>query len=251
MIRDNLHDRVALVTGASRGIGRAVARRLAANGAHVIANYASSADDAASLVAEIEAAGGSAQAVRADVGNEDGVRALFERVLDDHGRLDALVNNAGIVKDTLLLTMRPEDWQRVIDVNLTGVYLCTRAALRPMMRARAGRIVNIASISSVRGGVGQANYAAAKGGVLAFTRATALEMAGRNIQANAVLPGFIDTDMTAVVKRRAGDQVLERIPAGRFGTPEDVAGLVLFLCSDDAAYITGQGFLVDGGMSVA
>jgi 3-oxoacyl-[acyl-carrier protein] reductase len=251
VIRADLVGRVAVVTGGARGIGAAVCRRLAACGAVVVVNDVKTEGPAQALVDEIVKAGGRAEAVAADVSDEAQVAAMFSGVVARHGRLDVLVNNAGIVKDSLLLTMKPGDWKRVMAVDADGVMLCTRAALETMFPARAGRIVNIASVSAVRGGRGQTNYAAAKGAVLSFTRAVAVEVADRGIQVNAVLPGFIETDMTASVRRRAGDQVLARIPAGRFGTPEDVAGLVLFLCSDDAAYLTGQGFVVDGGMSVA
>jgi 3-oxoacyl-[acyl-carrier protein] reductase len=251
VIRADLAGRVALVTGGARGIGAAVARRLAASGAAVLVNYQKAAEAANALVAEIRAKGGDAEAVAADVSRPEEAEAMFRGLLERRGRLDVLVNNAGIVKDSLLLTMRPADWHRVREVDVDGVWLCTRLALEPMLRARSGRIVNVASVAAIRGGRGQTNYAAAKGAVLSFTRAVAMEVADRGIQANAVLPGFVETDMTAQVRRRAGDQILARIPAGRYGTPEDVAGLVLFLCSDDAAYITGQAFVVDGGMSAA
>jgi 3-oxoacyl-[acyl-carrier protein] reductase len=250
MIRADLSGRVAVVTGAGRGIGAAVARRLAANGATVVVNWRASEAPAQEVVASIVAAGGRAEAARADMASEPEVAALFDGVLARHGRLDILVNNAGIVKDGLLLTMKTADWQRVQEVDSTGVFLATRRAVEVMFRARSGRIVNLASVSAIRGGRGQSNYAAAKGAVLSFTRAVALEVADRGISVNAVLPGFVDTDMTAVVKRRAGEMILSRIPMGRTGTPEDVVGIVLFLCSDDAAWITGQGFVVDGGMSV-
>lgn len=250
MIRCDLSNRVALVTGGGKGIGAAVCRRLAASGATVAVNFPGPEAPAEPLVTEIVAAGGKAEAVQADVSKEDQVAAMFAGILERHGRLDILVNNAGIVRDSLLLTMKPLDWRRVMEVDLDGVMFCTRKALDVMFLARSGRIVNLGSISAMRGGKGQANYAAAKGGVVSFTRAVALEVADRGIVVNAVLPGFVDTDMTARVRRAAGDQILARIPVGRYGTPDDIAGLVLYLCSDDAAYVTGQAFAVDGGMSV-
>lgn len=250
-IRADLSGRVALVTGASRGIGRAIALRLGAAGAFVVANYAGSEAQAHSLVDEITSAGGQAEAAQADLSDGDAATALVADVARKHGRLDLLINNAGVVKDTLLFSMRPGDWRKVLDLNLDGVYRTMQAAMRPMLQARAGRIINIASVSALRGGRGQANYAAAKSGVVGLTRAAALEVAERGIQINAVLPGFIDTDMTARVQRQGGDQILARIPMGRFGTPDDITGMVLFLCSDDARYITGQSFVVDGGIAVS
>jgi len=247
----SLHGRVALVTGGSRGIGAATCRRLCAAGATVVANYVSQAKAAEDLVASLVASGGKAEAVSADVADDAAAGALVAGVLERHGRLDVVVNNAGIIKDSLLLTMRTEHWRRVMAVDVDGVFHVTRHALTAMWKAASGSIVNVASVAAIRGGRGQTNYAAAKGAVLSFTRAVAVEAAERGVRVNAVLPGFIDTDMTAAVKRRAGDQVLARIPMARLGTPDDVAALVLFLAGDDAGYITGQGFVVDGGMSVA
>lgn len=247
----DLKDRIALVTGAGRGIGAAIATRLGASGATVIVNHRASGEEAAAVVSAIEAAGGHAEAVQADISDKDQTEAMYRDLLARHERLDILVNNAGVLKDGPLAGMREPDWQKVLDVNLGGTMRCTRLALRPMMSARAGSIVNLSSIQALRGGRGQSNYAAAKAGVLALTRAVALEVADRGVRVNAVLPGFIDTDMTAMIRRRAGDEVLARIPACRFGTPDDVAGLALFLCADAAAYITGQAFIIDGGLSIA
>lgn len=243
--------RVALVTGASRGIGAAIAEQLAKAGCHVGINYAGNEEAAEHVRARIEGAGGTAEVLQADVSDAKASEALVDGLMDRHGRLDVLVNNAGVTKDGLLLSMRDADWRKVMDVNLDGAFRTTRRALRHMLRARQGRIINVASISAIRGGRGQANYAAAKAALVAFTRAAALEVAERGIQVNAVLPGFIETDMTQVIRRRAAEEVLARIPCGRFGTPNDVAGIVRFLASEDASWITGQAFVVDGGMSVA
>jgi len=244
-----LSDRVAIITGASRGIGRAVAFALAAEGAKVVVNYASSSDAAQQVVTAITDAGGSAIALQADVSKLEQVEALFNETLEKFGRVDVLVNNAGITRDTLLLRMKPEDWQAVIDLNLTGVFLCTRAVSKVMLKQRSGRIINIASVSGQMGNPGQANYSAAKAGVIGFTKTVAKELASRGITVNAVAPGFIATDMTSDLK---SEEILKYIPLGRYGEPEEVAGMVRFLAADSAAaYITGQVFNVDGGMVMA
>jgi 3-oxoacyl-[acyl-carrier protein] reductase len=242
----SLDGQTALVTGASRGIGRAVALALAAEGAEVVVNYASSPEAAEAVVAEIQAKGGSAYALKADVSDEASVDDLIKTVLTRSERIDVLVNNAGITRDGLLMRMKTEDWQAVINLNLTGVFLCTRAVTRPMLKQRSGRIINITSVVGLMGNAGQANYAAAKAGVVGLTRSSAKEMASRGITVNAVAPGFIATDMT---KDLAADAILSAIPLGRFGSPDQVAGAVRFLAADPAAaYITGQVLQVDGGM---
>ncbi|MDJ0733797.1 MAG: 3-oxoacyl-[acyl-carrier-protein] reductase [Nostocaceae cyanobacterium] len=241
-----LHGQVAIITGASRGIGRAIAQELAKYGASVVINYASSSQAAEELVTEITSAGGSAIAVQADVSKGEQVDALVKSVMEKFSRVDILVNNAGITKDTLLLRMKPEDWQAVIDLNLTGVFLCTRAISKIMLKQKSGRIVNIASVAGQMGNPGQANYSAAKAGVIGFTKTVAKEFASRGITVNAVAPGFIATDMTSELK---SEDILQFIPLGRYGQPEEIAGMVRFLAADKAAaYITGQVFNVDGGM---
>ncbi|WGV23219.1 3-oxoacyl-[acyl-carrier-protein] reductase [Halotia branconii] len=242
-----LQGQVALVTGASRGIGRAIALELATQGATVVVNYASSNAAADNVVAEITQAGGQALALQADVSQASQVEALLNAVMDKFKRLDILVNNAGITRDTLLLRMKPEDWQAVIDLNLTGVFLCTRAASKVMLKQRSGRIINIASVAGQMGNPGQANYSAAKAGVIGFTKTVAKELASRGITVNAVAPGFIATDMTSNLSNT--EDILKYIPLGRYGQPEEIAGMVRFLAADPAAaYITGQVFNVDGGM---
>lgn len=243
---DLLAGKVAIVTGASRGIGRAIALELAQAGAKVAVNYTSSNTAAAEVVAEIVKGGGEALAIQADVSTADRIDALVATVMDKWGRIDVLVNNAGITRDTLLLRMKLEDWQAVIDTNLTGVFLATRAVSKIMLKQKSGRIINIASVAGQMGNPGQANYSAAKAGVIGFTKTVAKELATRGITVNAVAPGFITTDMTQDLKSEA---ILQFIPLGRYGQPEEVAGMVRFLAADPAAaYITGQTFNVDGGM---
>jgi len=250
-MRIDLSGRTALVTGASRGIGRAIARALAEAGADVMINYARSAAAAEELAAELVALGRRAEAVAADVADAAAVEAMFARLAANWGSLDILVNNAGVIRDNLVGGMDVADWDRVQSVNLRGAFLCTRAAAALMIPRHAGKIVNVASVSALRGGRGQTNYAAAKGGLLAFTRACAVELAPKGIQVNAVVPGMIATDMSARVRQRAGERLLQSIPAGRFGEPADVAPLAVFLASPAAGYITGQAVGVDGGMTVA
>ncbi|MFZ0408613.1 MAG: 3-oxoacyl-[acyl-carrier-protein] reductase [Cyanobium sp.] len=237
---------VALITGASRGIGRAIAEDLAAAGFTVVVNYASSAAAAAEVVATIETAGGRAWSYQANVAEEEQVDGLFKAVLEREGRLDVLVNNAGITRDGLMLRMKTSDWQSVIDLNLTGVFLCSRAASKVMLKARRGRIVNITSVVALMGNAGQANYSAAKAGLLGLTRSNAAEFASRGVTVNAVAPGFIASDMTEKLDK---ELILRAIPLGRMGHPAEVAGAVRFLAADPAAaYITGQVLQVDGGM---
>ena len=245
----NLQGKVALVTGASRGIGRATALALASEGAAVMVNYASSSSAAAEVVAEIEANGGRAIAFKANVANSDEVNQLIAATMEKFGRIDVLVNNAGITRDTLLLRMKLEDWQAVIDLNLTGVFLCTRAVSKIMLKQKSGRIINITSVAGQMGNAGQSNYSASKAGVIGFTKTVARELAPRAITVNAVAPGFIATDMTDGLK---ADAILQMIPLARYGQPEEVAGMIQFLASSPAAaYITGQVFNVDGGMVMA
>ena len=244
--------RTALITGAGRGIGRATAIRLATDGAKIAINYKGNTEAAEETKRAVEAAGSQGVLIQGDVS----VDAEAERVVKDAlafggGRLDILVNNAGITRDNLLLRMSAEDWDAVLDLNLRGAFLVTKAAMRPMMKQRGGRIVNVSSIAGVMGNAGQANYSAAKAGLIAFTKTVAREMASRNITANAVAPGFVPTDLTSIVPKDVQDAMLAQIPLARFGTAEDVANAIAFLASDEASYITGQVLVVDGGMVTA
>jgi 3-oxoacyl-[acyl-carrier protein] reductase len=244
-----LTGQTALVTGGGRGIGRAIALALAESGMEVVVNYSNSAAAAEEVVELITASGGKAYALQANVAMEEDVDGLIKTVLERSGRLDVLVNNAGITRDGLLMRMKTSEWQAVIDLNLTGVFLCSRAVARPMLKQKSGRIINITSVVGLMGNAGQANYAAAKAGVVGLTRSTAKELASRGITVNAVAPGFIATDMT---KDLDVDAILLDIPLGTFGTQEQVAGAVRFLATDPAsAYITGQVLQVDGGMVMA
>jgi 3-oxoacyl-[acyl-carrier protein] reductase len=243
--------KAALVTGASRGIGRAIALRLAGEGANIVVNYNAQADAATSVADAVKAGGSEASVVQADVARSADVERLVQAALNAFGRIDVLVNNAGITRDTLLMRMSEDDWDAVLDTNLKSAFLVTRAVMRPMLRQRHGRIVNITSISGVIGNAGQANYSASKAGLIGFTRSTAREVASRNITCNAVAAGVIETEIWRGVPESAIESLLQMIPAGRKGTPEDVAEAVAFLASDAAGYITGQVLNVDGGMVMA
>lgn len=245
-----LSGQVALVTGASRGIGREIALAMAGKGARVAINYNTNAGAAQEVVEQIIAAGGEAMAWQADVSKTEQAQALVEKVLESWGRLDILVNNAGITRDTLLMRMSEEDWDRVLEVNLKGYFNCCKAVVRTMARARQGRIINISSVVGIRGNAGQVNYSAAKAGVIGLTKSLAREVGSRNITVNVVAPGFIDTDMTKVLPDEIKEQMQKSIPLARLGDAADVAGLTVFLAGPEASYITGQVIAVDGGMSM-
>lgn len=243
-----LGEMVAIVTGSSRGIGRSIALRLAAEGADIVVNYSGSREAAEQVVREIEAIGRKAVAVKADVSQLAEVDQLIKAAMDTFGRVDILVNNAGVTRDNLLLRMKEEDWDTVINTNLKGVFLCTKAVLKPMMKQRQGVIINLSSVIGVMGNGGQANYAAAKAGIIGFTKSIAKEVGSRGIRVNAVAPGYITTDMTAALGEVVTKEMAKQIPMGRLGNPEDVAGVVAFLASQSAGYITGQTINIDGGM---
>ena len=243
-----LDGKVALVTGASRGIGAAVARRLAQAGANVGVNFHASPDAAEIVVESINKYGGEAILIGGDVSQEENAEKVVKDLVDHYGSIDILVNNAGINKDQLLIRMKPEDFDSVINVNLRGAFLCTRYAMTHMIRQRSGRVINMSSVVGLSGNPGQANYAAAKAGLVGLTKAVAREVASRNVTVNALAPGYIDTAMVDELTAETQDKILSTIPMGRFGTPEDVAEAVVFLASDGASYITGQVLTIDGGM---
>jgi len=247
----HLNGKLALVTGGSRGIGREISLLLAQVGAEVIINYRQSKDKAESLLEEITGQGGKAELFQADVSKPEDIQHLFEHIRGKFNRLDILVNNAGMIKDNLLLSTELSDWDKVLDLNLRGAFLCTRYAAEMMLPNHSGKIINISSTGAIKGGRGQTNYAASKGGLMAFTRACAVELSGKGIQVNAVLPGMIVTGMSNRVRKRAGEEIMDKIPSGRFGEPREVASLVLFLASNLSDYITGQAIPVDGGLSVS
>lgn len=243
-----LEGKVAVVTGASRGIGRAIALKLADEGAKVVVNYSGSQAKAEEVVAMIQENGGEAIAVKASVSQTEEVTALMDKAVKTFGSLDILVNNAGITRDNLLMRMKEDEWDDVLATNLKGVFLCTKAVTRQMMKQRAGRIINISSIVGVAGNAGQANYVAAKAGVIGLTKTTAKELASRNILVNAIAPGFIETEMTDQLSEELKQGMLTQIPLAKLGQPEDIAKAVAFLASDDANYMTGQTLHIDGGM---
>ena len=243
-----LEGKIALVTGASRGIGKAIAVALAAAGADVAVNYAGNRAAAEAVAAEIEAMGRKVLLLQGDVAQLEVCTEMIDAVIKEFGRIDILVNNAGITRDNLLMRMKEEDWDAVIATNLKSMYNCSKAVMRTMMKQKAGRIINMASVVGETGNAGQANYAAAKAGVIGFTKALAKEVSSRGITANVIAPGFIATDMTKVLGESGQEEMLKTIPLGRPGDPQDVANAVLFFASEEAAYITGQVLNVDGGM---
>lgn len=245
-----LEGKTALVTGASRGIGRSIAIKLAQLGASVIVNYSGNKTRAEETAAEIQSVGSEALIWQCDISNEKAVQEMVKESIAHFGKIDIVVNNAGITRDSLLMRMKEEDWDAVLNTNLKGVFLVTKAVLRPMMRQKQGRIINVASVVGILGNPGQANYVAAKAGVIGLTKATAREVASRGITVNAVAPGFIVTDMTDQLSDDVKDKMKQEIPLRQLGSPDDIAGVVAFLASDDSKYMTGQTLSIDGGMSM-
>ncbi len=242
--------RVALVTGGGRGIGRAVALRLANEGANVAISYRSNDASAEEAAEEVRAAGVKCEVFKGDVASPEDVKALFDGVGEAFGRVDILVNNAGLTRDNLMMRMKEKEFDDVIATNLKGTYLCTKAALRPMIRARWGRIVNVSSVVGLVGNAGQANYAASKAGIIGFTKSVAREVAQRGITANVVAPGYVETELTGALAEKVKEQIRGQVPAGRFGEAEEVAEVVAFLAGEGAGYLTGQTLAVDGGMTM-
>ena len=245
-----LDGRIALVTGGSRGIGAVISRELGAAGAHVAVNYARDAESAGAVCAAVREAGGEATAIQGDVSTAEGAAALVETVESDVGPIGILVNNAGITRDDLIMRLSEEDWRDVIDTNLSGAFFTCRALSRPMLKRRAGVIVNITSIVGVHGNAGQSNYAASKAGLIGLTKALAKELGGRGIRVNAIAPGYIATELTEALPDQAREAILSNTPLGRLGEPDDVARAVRFLCSDAAAFVTGEVLAVDGGLGI-
>ncbi len=242
--------RVAIVTGGGRGLGRAIASRLAAEGANLAISYRSNDSAAAQTAEMVRETGAECELFKGDVSSPGEVEALFKGVADAFGRVDILVNNAGITRDNLMMRMKEEEFDEVLRTNLKGTYLCTRAALRPMVRARWGRIVNVSSVVGLVGNAGQANYAASKAGIIGFTKSVAREVAQRGITVNAVAPGYVETELTGSLPEKVKDQILGQVPVGRFGEPEEVAEVVAFLAGEAAGYVSGQTIAVDGGMTM-
>ncbi len=246
----SLQGKTAIVTGGGRGIGRAICLEFAAQGANVVINYAGNSEAAEKTAADCEALGAKAAIIKADVSKAEDVDAVFALAIEEFGKVDILVNNAGVTKDKLIMAMSEEDFDKVVDTNLKGAFLCMKAASKLMMKQRSGRIINMSSVVGVRGNAGQVNYAASKAGIIGMTKSLAKELAGRNVTVNAIAPGFIDTDMTAVLSDKVKEAILGDIPMKKLGKPEDIAKTAAFFAQDEAGYITGQVICVDGGMAM-